>query len=297
MSPVDGSIAFASPRSGHGDIYLWRPGAASPERLTDHPAFEAWPAFTRDGKCVAFSRDERGYSHIFLLELATKRETQLTSDAVVDEIDSFSPDGKSAIVRRGHYTGGLGLQSERVVVNLDHLDHPSPPMPVGTSACFSPDNQKIFFSDLDEKSHRDVVGSVDRRGEHRAAVCDGYLCGVLPDGRTFVLMLDRETDWVLYQPATRVRKSLPFGNYASWAISSDGAKIVFTRHWGQHLLQYDVAAGRVDPLDGPPGWVRAISPCKDGFLIVARGQGERIGSVYFLDIRIGKTKKLFAVEE
>ena len=137
---------------------------------------------------------------------------------------------------------------------------------------FSPDNQKIFFSDLDEKSHRDVVGSVDRRGEHRAAVWMGIFAGCSPTAAPR-LMLDRETDWVLYQPATRVQNLFHSGT-TRVGRSAATARRLFAP-LGPAPFQYDVAAA-AHSLDGPPGWVRAISPCKDGFLIVARGQGERM---------------------
>jgi hypothetical protein len=295
MSPVDGSIVFASPRSGQGDIYLWRPGSASPERLTDDPAFEASPLFSPDAKSVAFLREAGGYSHAYLLDLATRHATALTSGSVVDEVESFSADGKSVIVRRGHYTGGLGLSAESVVVDLGD---PSAIIPVGNSACFAPDNGRIFYSQDDEKSGLTAVWSVDRRGELRAGVCDGWLRGILPNGRALLVTLSRETDWRLYDLATRTRsRPLPLGENTIFAVSTDSTQIVFTQDWGRHISRYELETGGVHPIDSPPGNVSALRECKDGFLVVTIGPGDRCGLVYLLDGRSWKTRKLFSVEK
>jgi hypothetical protein len=295
MSPVDGSIVFASPRSGHGDIYLWRPGGATPERLTDDPDFEASPLFSPVGKSVAFLREQGGYAHACLLDLSTRRATPLTSGSVVDEIDSFSPDGKSVIVRRGHYGGGLGLSVESVVINLAD---PSAIIPVGNSACFAPDNGRIFYSEYDEKTGLSSVWSVDRRGEQRAGVCDGWLRGIVPNGRSLLVTVARATDWRLYDLPTRTRsKPLPLGENTIFAVSTDSTQIVLTQDWGRRLARYELETGRVHPLESPPDNVNALRACKDGFLLVAIGPGDRCGVVYFLDGRSWKTRKLFSIEK
>jgi hypothetical protein len=298
MSPADGSIVFASPRSGHGDIYRWRPGGAPPERLTDDPAVEASPLFSPDGKRIAFLREEGSHSHVYLMDLAARTEVQLTFGAVMDEPQSFSADNNGLLIIRR--TAESGNSRQCVAINLADLSE----IIVGTSACFSADNKqnffsekKIFFSDIDPKSHLSFVWSVDRRGERRAAVCDGQLQGILPDGRSLLVTLAKGTDWQLYDLPTRTRRPLPLGEYAIFAPSTDGTQIVFTRDGGQHILRYELATDSVHRIESLPGNVSAIRECKDGFLLVATGPGDRCGVVYFLDGRSWKTKPLFSQEK
>ena len=60
----------------HGDLYLLR-GDAALERLTQTPAPEIDPQLTPDGTKVGFVRDDE----LYLIDLATKKETRLTSGA------------------------------------------------------------------------------------------------------------------------------------------------------------------------------------------------------------------------
>ena len=90
--------------SEKGDIYLMDK-SGSITRLTNNDLHENNPALSRDGTKVAYNRGKAsGFGHttwdemttweIFVMDLATKKVTQITDNNVVDAHADWSPDGK-----------------------------------------------------------------------------------------------------------------------------------------------------------------------------------------------------------
>jgi len=55
------------------------------------------PAFSPDGKSLAFSAMQNGWADIFTVDMATEEVTNLTSDEIASYAPAFSPDGKSIV--------------------------------------------------------------------------------------------------------------------------------------------------------------------------------------------------------
>jgi len=91
--PNEARFVFSSGRSGNGDLYLWDSGA--PLQLTyDEANAELYPTFDNSGQKVAYVRQGKSGSHIFVLDV-----NQFTSQPLVQyegkesTRPSFSPDG------------------------------------------------------------------------------------------------------------------------------------------------------------------------------------------------------------
>ena len=91
--PNEARFVFSSGRSGNGDLYLWDSG--DPLQLTyDDANAELYPTFDKSGQKVAYVRQGKAGSHIFVLDV-----TQFTSQPLVQydgkesTRPSFSPDG------------------------------------------------------------------------------------------------------------------------------------------------------------------------------------------------------------
>jgi Tol biopolymer transport system component len=65
------------------------------ERLTQNAAIDRWPSISRDGRRLMYLSFRTGHSEVWLKELDTGRERQLTSDGTPKDWPEISPDGTS----------------------------------------------------------------------------------------------------------------------------------------------------------------------------------------------------------
>jgi Tol biopolymer transport system component len=91
LSPNGKQIVFQA----LNQIWLLNVGNGKPRQLTDDPFYKEDPAWSPDGKRIAFSSDKAGTEDIYLLDPATAEEQQLTNSADSAEVSAaWSPDGK-----------------------------------------------------------------------------------------------------------------------------------------------------------------------------------------------------------
>ena len=96
-NPATGNhIAFVSRRNGTPQIYTMARDGTDVRQLTNEGGETANPAFSPDGRFIAFawSRPGGGGFDIYLHTIATGRNTQLTQSAGNNEKPVWAPDGK-----------------------------------------------------------------------------------------------------------------------------------------------------------------------------------------------------------
>ncbi len=89
-------VVFVSGRAGLAQIYRLTSGGGDPERLTFGEGQATNPAWSPDGKFIAFawtSGFAPGRFNVFLMEVAKQTYTQLTRGAGTNEHPSWAPDG------------------------------------------------------------------------------------------------------------------------------------------------------------------------------------------------------------
>jgi Tol biopolymer transport system component/serine/threonine protein kinase len=91
-SPDGSTVAYASDRSGEGNLDIWaRPAdGGDPRRLTGDPADDREPAFSPDGQTIAF-RSERDGGGIYLVSAKGGEDRLLTAEG---RRPRYSPDGR-----------------------------------------------------------------------------------------------------------------------------------------------------------------------------------------------------------
>jgi Tol biopolymer transport system component len=143
------------------------------------------PAFSPDGKTIAFSGWRNGQFDIFFLDLATRTITNFTRDEVYDGAPTFSPDGRSLV-----FVSTVG--SGRKIFRTD-LDKPGVRYPVTTGESnendpvFSPDGKRIYFTS--DRKGADNIFSLDLASgkllQHTDVVTGAFMPTVLrePEGK------------------------------------------------------------------------------------------------------------------
>lgn len=108
FSPDGSQIVYVwdGGEAGQADIYVRLvEGGGTPLRLTDHPAPESSPAWSPDGRYVAFVRHERGMSGVYLIPPIGGAERKLTEFRAHPRTRSvrllaWSPDGQTLAIAR-----------------------------------------------------------------------------------------------------------------------------------------------------------------------------------------------------
>lgn len=90
ISPDRTEIAFIS----GGDIWAVPSGGGEARLLLSHPANEARPSYSPDGKRLAFVSNRTGGGDIYILTFATSEVVRLTYDDGNEQLDGWSRDGK-----------------------------------------------------------------------------------------------------------------------------------------------------------------------------------------------------------
>ena len=98
FNPATGRrIAFVSQRSGSPQIYTMSSDGTDVQRITDEGGDAENPAYSPDGKMIAFAwqkSDSKSGFDIFLYDITSQKFTQLTANAGADERPTWAPDGK-----------------------------------------------------------------------------------------------------------------------------------------------------------------------------------------------------------
>ncbi len=80
-----------------GDIWLSDRNGKNPTRLTTHPADELAPAFSPDGKMIAFSARYDGNTDVYVVPITGGQPKRLTWHPGADRVSGWSTDGKRVL--------------------------------------------------------------------------------------------------------------------------------------------------------------------------------------------------------
>jgi tricorn protease len=125
-------------------------GGANPanvRRLTTDDGVESNPAFSPDGKLIAFSAQYDGNTDVFTVPVAGGSPTRLTWHPMADIVQGFTPDGKSVLFasQRATFTGRY---AQLYTVPVQGGIEEALPIPNAAKATYSPDGQRIAYNPI-----------------------------------------------------------------------------------------------------------------------------------------------------
>jgi Tol biopolymer transport system component len=99
--------AFVATDRTQGDIWSVRPDGQALRQLTDAAGLDICPAYSADGKHIAFCSNRTGAYEIWVMDANGKDERQLTALGARSLFPDFSPDGSTVAFAGPVVTGGV----------------------------------------------------------------------------------------------------------------------------------------------------------------------------------------------
>lgn len=255
-SPRGDWIVFTSERAGSADLYRIRPDGSGLERLTDDPAYDDQGAFSPDGSKIVFvSTRAEGRANLWILDVATRKWTRLTSGDGGDFRPSWSPDGKWIAFSsdRGSNLPVAKDRWERLQVADVYLIHPdgsglrriSQHGGFCGSPKWTPDSMSVvaycmtaqdtYTFRFGNEEGNDQLLKIDIATGKEAQVSSGpgvkLLPTVLPSGEIAYLRRDKTVQGVFYGNGAPGPKGEDLRT-PSW--SPDGKRVVYSRYTFNH---------------------------------------------------------------
>ena len=242
----NGQIAFSQPGSGGVAVYSASPNGGNLTQLTTDPSFNASPAYSADGRRIAFCSDRtKGRFEIFVMQADGTGQRQLTHMNGNATFPDFSPSG-SRIVFAGYRSGGSkddvwvmtasGSGLRRLTAGAGNNDQP----------VWSPDGSEIAFTS--DRTGVEQIWVMRADGTHQTQLTTDHVVHVgvdwSPDGRKLVYDDGNPGTptaiWVMNADGTGKHR-LTYGSNRDFgpAWSPDGKEIAFVRVLGftQHAEQ------------------------------------------------------------
>lgn len=143
---ADGRLAFGNdvvdPSGAAPDIYSLMPNGTGLQRLTDSAGADICPAYSADGKEIAFCSNRTGAFEIWTMKQNGTRQTQVTSLGRLSLFPDFSPDGSKIVFMSGFFPNADLYVVDRTSGALTRLTN-TPGLNGFPS--YSPDGSKIAF--------------------------------------------------------------------------------------------------------------------------------------------------------
>ena len=297
VTAPDGSVIF----SALGDLWRRTPDGEL-RQLTDDAFVERDPAFSPDGRSLAFISDRGGSMQVWLRDLNSGIDRPLTTMPRGVRYPTFAPDGRSLAFQQAGPRGNQDFTLHRVALASGVVTAiRAPPLWPGRMG-FSTDGQHLLVAVLTASSARfregrNVLRTIDLQTGSATTVAlpPGITTDSGPvltaDGRTAALIIDGELFLLALRPdgsaaAPPQRRIAGLADYPSF--SADGRTLTWLATGG--LRQIGVAGGGPRTLSVPLTWTPAEG---SGTVLIRAGRlFDGIGPAYRrnVDVLIGKNR-------
>ncbi|MEW6607701.1 MAG: DUF2341 domain-containing protein [bacterium] len=143
IGPRGGKIVFCSYRNGNYDIYTMNADGSNLTRLTNDPAADECPKWSKNGTKIAFLSNRTGSWQIWVMDADGSNLRQVTNVAEAVYLSDFSwypGDQKIAFIKSGYYLCSINIDGS----NLTEIISPEgSPFPAPNGCDVSPDGTRF----------------------------------------------------------------------------------------------------------------------------------------------------------
>ncbi|MGQ9632474.1 MAG: TolB family protein [bacterium] len=278
---------------GDYDLYSIGGGGGKPMKLTDNSFGDGFsPAWSPDGRMVAYVGSEGGQRDIYILRLEDGRVFKVPNGGGDELHPSWSPDGKRLV-----YQGYDPIDKDNEIYAIEIADPESPGAIVNLAGnklddiepTWSPDGMWVAYASGSKSSHDLFVTASDGKGDttnmtRTPMVDDGYEPNWSPNGVWIAYRNARgkggKSDLYLVELDKGSRlvnltgSGIDDGYFPRWA--SDSKKIVYGGEGNLYVLNLKDLDWLGEPLPKPATIARDASPqavwSPDGTEIAFRGE-------------------------
>ncbi|MCL4248376.1 MAG: PD40 domain-containing protein [Anaerolineae bacterium] len=260
---VRGTIAFTVRENGQTDIWGLPIGSRNPIRLVADPTDDRDPAWSPDGRRLAFASHRDGNWEIYIQDFIDNSITRMTYDLSFQAAPNWSPDGQWLV-----YESYLGNTLDLWYVRVDGSQPPAVLPGMSSAPDFSPawspdgrriaftswrdGNQEIYLFNLNDQELVNVTNTPLRNEDYPSWSPDGaqLAFSAFDEGIEKVFVLDVDTPGAVAQVVAG-------GRAPAW--SPDGSSLVYATD--------SVASQQTNLIAAPitdPGLITSIVPAPLG---------------------------------
>jgi tricorn protease len=256
------------------DVWVARIDGSDLRRLTTDDGVESSPAFSPDGRLIAFSAQYEGNTDVYVVATEGGVPRRLTWHPGADVVQAFTRDGRRVLFTSGR-AAFTGSHTQLFTVPVEGGMPDQLPIPHAASGEYSPDGRRIAYNPLAPRFDQWKLyrgGTVSRIWLYDTASHDVEKVPQPPGrsndvdamwiGGTVYFRSDRDGEFNLYAYDTRSRQVRRLTRHADFPIvnaSAGGGKIVYEQAGYLHL--FDPATSRSSRLTiGVPADLRETRP-------------------------------------
>jgi tricorn protease len=239
------------------DLWICDLDGRNVRRLTSDPGVESDPAFSPDGRTIAFTGQYDAARNVYTLPVTGGEPTRLTWHPGLDMVRGWTPDGKAVLFNSWRETA-IGNDTPLFTVPAAGGFSSRLPVPHGRQASYSPDGSHLAYMPLADvtaqwKNYRGgwhsriwIQGLKDLAVEtipQPAGSCNDI--GPRWMEGTIYFRSDRNGEYNLFAFDTKtktVRQLTAFDDFPVLSLDAGGGNLVFEQ--AGYLHRFDLATGR-----------------------------------------------------